>query len=164
MSTCTIVCFECLLSEHIEIPLSSVPVTPEFKLAPPPKGKTKVPTSLPPMSVNPIYAGGPTYESPGGESFRSLLGNSSVPGTPRDAGTPMGDTSRYFDMPPSLPPPRKSSRSHFTQPGIPEEAEPAACNGKEDATEMIPTVQRPADVPPAVFEAMCGGEYASIRK
>ena len=152
-----------VFSEHVEVPLSSLSATTEFKLAPPPKGKAKVPTSLQSMAVNPIYAGGPTYESPSGESFRSLLGCSSVPSTPLGPTTPLGETSRYFDMPPSLPPPRKTSVSIKPQPGIPEEVEPT-CNGYNNTTSTTSLVQRPADVPPAVFEAMGGGEYASIRK
>lgn len=143
-------------------------MTSEFKLAPPPKGKSKVPRSLPPMAVNPIYDG-VTYESPGGDSFKSLLGGSSVPSTPLGPCTPMGDTTRYFDMPPRLPPPRKASivnRSHPQNPGIPEEP---TCNGGDEYAEMKPVkstvclVSCPQNIPPAVYEAM-GGEYASIKK
>lgn len=160
--------FNNLFSEHIELPLQS-PVTSEFKLAPAPKGKAKAPTSLPPMAINPIYDG-PTYESPGGESLKTLLGGSSVPNTPLGLTTPTGDTSRYFNMPPSLPPPRKNSISARAHPqGIPEEVE-ETCDGSDKYAEMKPIrsmssmVQRPSNVPPAVFEAMGGGEYASIRQ
>lgn len=133
-----------------------------------------MPTSLPPMAVNPIYDG-PLYDSPGGESFKLLLGSSSVPSTPMGPNTPMGpstpqaESCRYFDMPPSLPPPRRVSvnnaRPHPLSLGIPEEVEP---NGtvKDDYAEMKPlscAVARPLEVPPAVYEAM-GGEYATIRK
>ena len=119
------------------------------------------------MALNPIYDG-VTYDSPGGDSFKSLLGNCSVPSTPLGPCTPLGEAnSRYFDMPPSLPPPRKASvgmRPHA--PGIPEEMETA---GKEAYEEMLCQhsvsckVSRPPDVPPAVYEAM-GGDYETIRK
>lgn len=110
------------------------------------------------MAVNPIYDG-PTYESPGGQSFKALLGGSSVPSTTMGSSTPTcsGDSCRYFDMPPSLPPPRKTSVSakpHPLNPGIPEEVEPP--------TKMRPTLSpahMPPNVFPAVYEAM-GGEYA----
>ena len=144
------------LLEHIQI----APDIANFKLAPPPKGKAKAPTSLP-MSVNPIYDG-PTYESPGGQSFKALLGGSSVPSTPMSSSTPTcsGDNCRYFDMPPSLPPPRKisaSTKPHPLTPGIPEEGEPTA-------KLMRPTLSpahMPPNVLPSVYEAM-GGEYAYI--
>ena len=75
----------------------------EFQLDAPPKSRTKGSKTLPVMSVNPIYDG-PTYDILGGESFKLLLGNRSVPSTPISE-----ECHRYLDMlnPPSLPPPRK---------------------------------------------------------
>ena len=58
------------------------------------------------MEVNPIYDG-PMYESPQGESFKQLEG-SSMPGTPSIAKTSVGESSRYFDIAPCLPPPRNN--------------------------------------------------------
>lgn len=130
------------------------------------------------MAVNPIYDG-PLYDSPGGESLKMLLGSPSVPNTPlgnnplgqhapMSPSAPMAESCRYFDMPPSLPPPRKVSvtaRPHPLNFGVPEEAE---SNGvvKGEYTEMKPlsfAVACPPDVPPAVYEAM-GGDYETIRK
>lgn len=131
----------------------------EFRLNAPPKGK---PTSLSltPMAVNPIYDG-PTYERPGGEAFKALLG-ASIPNTPN---TPMGESPRYFDMPPSLPPPRKASvsaRSHYPSPRIPEEDELPTCVGADQMTSAQSVVSRPPHVPPALYEAM-GGECTSMK-
>lgn len=56
-------------------------------------------------ATNPIYEGGPIYDTPMGETFKSLL--TSTPSTPS---TP-ADSPRYFHMPPQLPPPRKASVS-----------------------------------------------------
>lgn len=146
--------------------MQTFPGISEFKLAPPPKGKaSRVPTSLPPMAVNPIYDG-PMYESPGGESFKLLLGGSSVPSTPMSPTTLMGDSCRYSDMPPSLPPPRKGSvsmRPHTLSPRIHEEVEPNGVGSEYSEMKPLPHVVRPLDVPPAVYEAM-GGDYAVIRK
>ena len=125
------------------------------------------------MAVNPIYQG-VTYDSPGGESFKSLLGNCSVPSTPLDPCTPLGEANpRYFDMPPSLPPPRKASvsmRPHPPPEGIPEEDVESTCIGKDGYGEMTRRqpasciISRPPNVPPAVYEAMQGGDYETIRK
>lgn len=54
--------------------------------------------------LNPIYDGGPVYDSCGGEPLRGLLSsNTSTPSTPN---TPLDEKSRYFFPPPELPPPR----------------------------------------------------------
>lgn len=107
------------------------------------------------MSVNPIYDG-PTYDSPGGESFKQLLGNGSVPCTPVSV-----DGPRYFGMPsgpPSLPPPRKNSVCNGAPP-----LSTAAC--ADVYTEMKPmslstpgscVISCPPNIPPALYEAMGG--------
>ena len=58
-----------------------------------------------PCTINPIYEGhGPVYEVTPGEAVKALTSpTSSTPTTPADV------TPRYFDMPPSLPPPRDGS-------------------------------------------------------
>ena len=68
--------------------------------------KRNKPTALPcTMATNPIYEGhGPVYEITPGEVVKSIMSPiSSIPSTPADI------TPRYFDMPPSLPPPRNGS-------------------------------------------------------
>lgn len=155
------------ISEHVEIPLSASSVT-EFKLKPPPKGKAKSSMTLPSMALNPIYAG-PVYESPGGESFKSLLGGtSSVPSTPLSC-----DSPRYFDMPPSLPPPRRFSKQQQEVSVIPEEkAEELAVAGAEEYTVMSPVLipgssnmPHPTTIPPPVYEVMnSGNNIISVNK
>ena len=115
------------------------------------------------QAVNPIYEG-PLYDSPGGESFKLLLGSSSA-STPS---TPIGESCRYFDMPPSLPPPRKASVSTRPHPLSPIAAEESndVKKGNPEYAEMKPlpcAVARPPDVPPALYEAM-GGDYAILHK
>jgi hypothetical protein len=66
----------------------------------------------------------------------------------------MGESCRYFDMPPSLPPPRKP---HPLSPIITQEV------AKGEYVEMKPGVARLPDVPPLELEDM-GGEYAFIHK
>ena len=83
----------------------------------------------------PIYDG-PTYESPGGESFKSLLGGCSVPTTP------MTDSPRYFNPPPTLPPPRKASISQ--KPNLPQGIPEEHVQGIEEYTEMKPASARAA--------------------
>jgi len=133
----------------------AIPTTsPVFKLAAPPKGKNKVPKTLTPMmKENPIYAG-PLYDSPGGESLKQLLGNTSVPSTPAS------EVPRYFGLPqsppPSLPPPRKPGQVTDSA------ASPGDAGLSDVYTEMKPTtrmcgIARPPDMLPAVYEAM-GGE------
>ena len=78
-----------------------------FELKNPPKSITIPKSVSTKCATNPIYDG-PIYESPMGEPFKALLG--STPSTPC---TPSPDSPRYFDMPPSLPPPRKTSISHM---------------------------------------------------
>lgn len=149
----------CTAEHIIEVPLQS---SNEFKLASPPKGKAnRVPSSLPTkQAVNPIYEG-PMYDSPSGESFKLLLGSSSVASTPS---TPMGESCRYFDMPPNLPPPRRASaRAHPLSPVTPEEPNDISNGEYAEMKPLSCTVARPPDVPLAVYEAM-GGEYAVIRK
>ena len=132
---------------------AAVPTTsPVFKLSAPPKGKSKTPKTLPPMKDNPIYAG-PLYDSPGGESLKQLLGNTSVPSTPAS------ECPRYFGLPsppPILPPPRKPAGQATDSSASSKETE--VC---DMYTEMKPTtrmcgISRPPDVLPAVYEAMRG--------
>ena len=59
------------------------------------------PATLKMEANNPIYEGA-VYESTPGESVKSLLSSHSTPSTPSADSAP-----RYFDIPPSLPPPRK---------------------------------------------------------
>jgi len=149
----------------------TLPTTSEFKLAPAPVGKKKQSISLPPMSANPIYDG-PMYDSPGGDSLKSLLGDTicSVPSTPLGFTKPLescthgpttsaGD-SHYFDMPPSLPPPRKAAcKPHPQTPGIPEEPEPT-CNGQE--TVELATSQS-INIPPALYEVLEGDHTIQMK-
>ena len=156
------------ISEH-PVTLTETTMTSDsnaFQLDSPPKGKLKhkAPRSLPPMALNPIYEG-PTYDSPGGESLKCLLGSSSIPSTP------MTDSPRYFGAPPSLPPPRRLSATTWTNPPPVITEEQIKINGVHNSeyTDMKPvrsraatfcSVPRPPDVPFAVYEAM-GGTFAS---
>ena len=77
----------------------------------PKKSKKTKPVALAcTMASNPIYEG-PVYEATPGEAIKSLISPiSSTPSPPADL------TPRYFNMPPSLPPPRNGSVT--TQPKL----------------------------------------------
>lgn len=69
--------------------------------------------------VNPIYDGGPVYDSCGGETLRGLFTNTSTPSTPN---TPLDDsTARYIFPPPELPPPRTATYCTIVDPSTPTE-------------------------------------------
>ena len=113
----------------------------------PPKEKSKTPKTLPPMKDNPIYAG-PLYDSPGGESLKQLLGNTSVPSTPAS------ECPRYFGLPsppPILPPPRKPAGQATDSSASSKETE--VC---DMYTEMKPTTRMCGiSRPPDVLESHC---------
>ncbi|XP_064407667.1 uncharacterized protein LOC135352413 isoform X3 [Halichondria panicea] len=75
--------------------------------APPTSIKLMNPLTQQKSATNPIYDGGPLYDYPMDPSLsKSLL--HSTPSTPS---TPSAQSPRYFNMPPQLPPPRKTSIS-----------------------------------------------------
>ena len=109
----------CLVSS-IDVCLDNITVLFTYKSVIPNTDTIDFPRRTPPTSIklinpltqqksatNPIYDGGPLYDFPIDPSLsKSLL--HSTPSTPS---TPSAQSPRYFNMPPQLPPPRKSSIS-----------------------------------------------------
>ncbi len=87
------------------------PDTVDFpRRAPPTSIKLMNPLTQQKSATNPIYDGGPLYDYPIDPSLsKSLL--HSTPSTPS---TPSAQSPRYFNMPPQLPPPRKTSISIYS--------------------------------------------------
>ena len=96
-------------------------------------------------ATNPIYeGGGPIYDSPS-DPLKTLLSHS----TPSTPSTPSGSSPRYFNMPPQLPPPRKTSISSPFSPTLctsPTQVEKiqASFNAEVPPSDEAYTVMRPA--------------------
>ncbi len=106
---------------------------------------TTLQTSLAVTKLNPIYDGGPVYDSCGGEPLRGLLSNTSTPSTPN---TPVLEESiRYVfpPAPPELPPPRIAPYCTMLQAtAVPPTVDGEKIVNKEDLGSSEYTVMRPA--------------------